>query len=64
MWYKGTKEQCQGYDQMVCLKDGISKPNNWYNAIEIDGDFYILKHPKHEFGMVFIEDIPSQNITY
>ena len=63
MWYKGNEKRCQDYNAIVSYNlsyKGIAnkndvntielkeKTNRWANVEEIDGNFYIKKHPDYD----------------
>lgn len=43
-YYKGTYEQCEAYDDEVVAGENYGpSTTNWAEAVEIDGDWYIMK---------------------
>jgi hypothetical protein len=47
--YKGTKEECIAYNNYVNEQKGYIPPNlNWANVKEIEGNFYVIKHPSYD----------------
>lgn len=64
MHYKGTYQQCNDYDKVVTKGEKINAtyPNdNYANPIEIDGEFYILKHEDYESEMELVNELPPQD---
>lgn len=61
-WYKGTKQQCLDYDTHVSKSENYRKGGNWANTEEINGDFYILKHPDYESEMQLVSELPKNDI--
>ena len=46
MWYKGNKQRCEDYNAIVSFaQDYKGSTARWANIEEIEGSFYILKHP-------------------
>lgn len=65
MYYKATYKQCVDYDKLVTEGEKINAtyPNdNYANPIEIDGQFYILKHKDYESEMQLVSKLPKQDI--
>lgn len=43
-YYKGTYEQCEAYDNEVVAGENYGQSTtNWADAVEINGDWYIMK---------------------
>lgn len=65
MYYKGTYQECVDYDKLVTEGEKINAtyPNdNYANPIEIEGEFYILKHEKYVSEMELVNELPPQNL--
>ena len=65
MYYKATYQQCVDYDKLVTEGEKINAtyPNdNYANPIEIEGEFYILKHEDYDSEMELVSDLPPQNL--
>ena len=65
MYYKGTYQECIDYDNQVTIGEKINDtyPNdNYANPIEIDGEFYILKHENYNSEMELVDELPPQNL--
>ena len=67
MYYKGTKKQCNDYNQKVyngTLSMKLDPFTTSYASIqEIEGQFYILKHEDFESNMDEVSELPkSTNI--
>ena len=60
MHYKGTEEELRLYDQQVTTGEGYYANDNWANPIEIDGEWYILKHTKYDANMELVNELPKQ----
>jgi hypothetical protein len=63
MYYKGTKRQCQYYNRKVyngtpSMKDDIFT-NSYASIIEIETEFYILKHVDFESNMELVDELPN-----
>ena len=61
-WYKGTEHQCINYDVFVTSNEKYVKGDNWANAVEIDGSWYILKHDNYTTDLELINELPPQNL--
>ena len=63
MWYKGTKKQCNDYNQKVYNGTESMKQDPFttsYASIkEIEGQFYILKHKDFESNMEEVNQVPN-----
>jgi hypothetical protein len=59
-YYKGTKQECEKYNLFVIEKENYSgETTNWASIQEIDGTFYILKHPNYDADyLIEVEFIP------
>ena len=65
MYYKGTYQECLNYDRLVTEGEKINafyKNDNYANPIEIDGEFYILKHENYDSEMELVDELPPQNL--
>lgn len=66
MYYKSQNiEDCKAYDKLVTESEKINAtyPNdNYANPIEINGEFYILKHKDYESEMELVSELPQQDI--
>lgn len=63
MHYKGTYQECIDYDKLVTEGEKINafhKGDNYANPIEIDGEFYILKHQNYDSEMQLVNELPKQ----
>lgn len=60
MYYKGTYQECLAYDQDVTANENYYQNDNWANAIEIEGEWYILKHEKYDANMELVNELPKQ----
>lgn len=64
MYYKSQNiEDCKAYDKLVTEGEKINAtyPNdNYANPIEIEGEFYILKHEKYNSEMELVSELPKQ----
>jgi len=65
MWYKGTKKQCNDYNQKVYNGTESMKQDPFttsYASIkEIEGQFYILKHKDFESNMEEVNQVPNND---
>ena len=65
MYYKSQNiENCKAYDKLVTEGEKINAtyPNdNYANPIEIEGEFYILKHEDYESEMELVNELPPQD---
>lgn len=65
MYYKGIYQECLNYDKLVTESEKINafhKGDNYANPIEINGEFYILKHEKYDSEMELVSELPQQDI--
>ena len=65
MYYKGTYQQCLSYDKFVTETENINafhKGDNYANPVEINGEFYILKHENYDSEMELVNELPQQDI--
>lgn len=61
MYHKGTKEQCEKYNDLVVrLENYKGVTNKWATPIKIEGSWYILKHDKYESNMELVNELPKQ----
>lgn len=52
MYYTGTKEQCEEYLSTVNSSQNYQGvTSTWSEVLEIDGKFYIMKHPNHDSNL-------------
>lgn len=62
MWYKGTKQQAEDYNQAVTEKqnyDPKGTVKEWWNPTEIEGEWYILKHKDFSSEMQEVKELPQ-----
>ena len=61
-YLKGTKEQCESYNQTVT--QGRNLPagtiTRWAHVVQIADDFYIAKHPDYQSELEQVEALPIQ----
>jgi hypothetical protein len=62
MYYKGTKKQCNDYNQKVyngteSMKDDIFT-NSYASILEIENQFYILNHEDFNSNMDKVSELP------
>ena len=62
MYYKGTNKECIAYDEFVTANEKYLKGDNWANPIEIEGEWYILKHEKYTSEMELVNELPPQEL--
>ena len=63
MYYKGTHQECLNYDKLVTESEKINafyKGDNYANPIEINGEFYILKHDNYTADLELVNELPEQ----
>ena len=59
-YIKGTFEQCKDYDALVTAGENYSYPtDNWANPIEINGDWYVLKHEDYDSDLELVNELPE-----
>lgn len=60
MYYKSNiKEECKAYDYLVTVGENYPYNDNWANPIEIDGEWYILKHENYECDLPTVNELPQ-----
>jgi hypothetical protein len=59
MYYKGTQQECQAYDNLVSAGENYPFNDNWANPIEIEGSWYILKHEKYNSDLEVVNELPE-----
>ena len=48
-YFKGTKSDCEAYNQHVAQQEGYTGHTTyWAHIIERNGNYYIRKHPNYE----------------
>lgn len=65
MYYKGTQQQCNSYNEQVSLGENYQVPTTcWAGTIKcLDGDYAILKHPSYESDILqFVETIVIEQL--
>lgn len=63
MWYKGTKQECEAYNNLVSEAKGYKGTTlKWSNIIEIEGVFYIDIETNHKSGMEVVDSLPIINL--
>ena len=64
MYYKSQNiEDCKAYDKLVTESEKINafyKGDNYANPIEINGEFYILKHDNYTADLELVNELPEQ----
>lgn len=61
-YIKGTKEQCEAYNAEVTQGEnyqGIT--SQWAKVQEIEGSFYIAKHPNYSNELEIVNQLPIQD---
>jgi len=48
MYYKGNKQRCEDYNALVSFNENFKSLSVWCKPLEIEGSFYIQKHPNYE----------------
>lgn len=61
-YLKGTKQECIEYDVFVTENENYPFNDNWANPIEIEGNWYILKHNDYDSEMELVSELPPQNL--
>jgi hypothetical protein len=62
MYYKGTKEQCEDYNELVTTGENYQgSTDSWANVISNQNGqgFAIIKHENYESEMTLIDKIPD-----
>lgn len=60
VYIKGTFKQCKAYDALVTARENYAySTDNWANPIEINGDWYILKHEDYESELENVITLPN-----
>jgi hypothetical protein len=62
MYYIGTKQECQDYNNQVTLGEKYkSYTVRWENVIRNENGqgFAILKHDNYESNMILVESLPN-----
>ena len=59
MYYKGTQQECIDYDNQVTQAENYVQNDNWANPIEIDDNWYILKHEDYECDLELVDELPE-----
>lgn len=60
MWYKGTKTECENYNNTVTTGENYSgTTTKWAEPIEINGSFYINKHADYTASMEEVSELPQ-----
>jgi hypothetical protein len=59
MYYKGNYQSCLDYDNQVSDGLGLINVDNWANPIEINGEWYILKHEKYSTDLQVVNELPE-----
>lgn len=57
--YKGTEQECLEYDNQVSKGLELLGIGNWANPIEINGEWYILKHDKYSSDLEVVNELPE-----
>lgn len=61
-YIKGTFEQCNAYDELVTAGENYAYlSDNWANPIEINEDWYVLKHEDYESDLEIVNELPLPN---
>jgi len=60
MWYKGTKQDCEEYNNLVTVNEHYSGVTNiWSNVYEINGEFYVSYNKKYvNDDLILINELP------
>ena len=60
MWYKGTLQECKDYNNIVKQKEGYNgTTSEWANAVQIENDYYIIRHPEYSSQMQLVTTLPE-----
>lgn len=59
MYYIGTQQECINYDVFVTQNENYPYNDNWANPIEIEGNWYILKHEDYECNLPTVNELPQ-----
>lgn len=59
MWYKGTKEDCESYNDKVTKGEGYNgTTQHWSSILEIEGDYFIIKNESYPSEMQEVKELP------
>lgn len=62
MHYTGTQKQCEDYNNLVNKSQNYAgTTTKWSEVIEIEGQFFIAKHPLYWSEMDEVNELPIQN---
>jgi hypothetical protein len=65
MYYKGTKTECEAYNNEVYNGTESMKEDpfttSYASILEIENNFYILKHPAFDSNMEVVNQVPNNN---
>ena len=63
-YIKATKKQCEAYNEEVKQGENYqSTTSQWAKVIEIQGNFYIAKHPKYSTELEIVKKLPQDENT-
>lgn len=58
-YFIGTESDCILYDKKVTAGEKYIQGDNWANPIEIEGEWYILKHEKYNSDLEVVNELPE-----
>jgi len=59
MYYKGTEQECIGYDATVTAGENYQgTTTHWASPIYSEGNWYIAKNDKYSSSMEEVESVP------
>ena len=62
MYYKGTKKECESYNNIVTIGENYQQSTNrWANVVRNENGqgFAILKHEDYETDMTLVHSLPD-----
>jgi hypothetical protein len=61
-YIKATKKQCEAYNAEVTQVENYQgTTSQWANVKEIEGSFYIAKHPNYSTELEIVNELPVVN---
>jgi hypothetical protein len=62
MWYKGTIEECESYNNLVTISekyDGVT--TKWSDIYQINDEFYVSVNQKYlDNNLILVNELPEE----